>query len=335
MEAIKPIFLVSINGKDVTSDLLNDCEEVSYTDKSAGSADEISITLNDQDNRWIGAWYPDKGSSIQVKLGYESDLLDCGYFESDEVTFSGPPTYCKIHGIAAALKKKLRTKNSAGFEKKTLKQIAESVAKKHGLTVQGITTDAIIDRITQNRETDLAFLTRVSSEYGYVFSIRGTKMIFTSAFDLEDRKESLTITPSDVSSYDFTDKGIDPVASATVKYHNPKTVKVVEAKVEAKSNVDKYTYNDIAGVDEKQIRVRATNEAQGKAKAKAALHKANSPQMECSVTMPGNTKVVAGNCVRIQGWGKMDGKWYIDESTHTVNKGSGYTTSFRGKKISK
>lgn len=315
--------------------MINDIEEVSYTDKAAGSADEISIRINDQDGRWSGSWYPEKGTNIQVKIGYENDLLDCGQFQSDEVTVSGPPSMVSLHGIAAFLKKKLRTKNSAGYEKKTLKQIAQSVAQKNGLTVIGTIDDVVIDRVTQNRETDLGFLSRVAADYGYVFSVRGDKLVFTSAYDLEDRIESSTITPKNVSSYDFTDKGIDPVASATVRHHNPKTVKVVEAKVDAKSNADKYSYNDIAGVDEKQLRVRATNQGQAKAKAKAALHKANSPQVEGSITMPGNKYMVAGNNIRLKGFGHMDGKWNITESSHTVNRSGGWTVTVTVKKISK
>ena len=54
-----------------------------------------------------------------------------------------------------------RQKNSVGYENKTLKQIAKEIADKHGYTLVGEIADVRVDRITQNQERDLSFLTKL------------------------------------------------------------------------------------------------------------------------------------------------------------------------------
>lgn len=320
-------------GKDVTSDIFNMVEKITYIDKVEGESDEIDIQIDDTDGLWRGPWYPTKGEKVQLFIGYPNEQVDCGEFVIDEIEASGLPDMLNIRGLAAGITKGIRTKNSKGYEQKTLKQIAQAVAGRNGLTVQGQIEDIRIERVTQNRETDLAFLNRIASEYGYLFSVRGSKLVFTNIFELEKSNAVRVIERRELKTYSIRDKGVEVYKGATVKHHNYKTVKVVEAKVSTTTNVDGYSTTGIAGVDTKEIRVKAENPQQADKKAKAALHKSNSIQQEGSITVVGNPQLVAGINIEITGLGALSGKYHVMKSTHPVSRSGGYDTTLEIKRV--
>jgi hypothetical protein len=49
--------------------------------------------------------------------------------------------------------------------------------------------------------------------------------------------------------------------------------------------------------------------------------------------MPGNTLVLAGNNCELIGIGMYSGKYYLEASTHTVDKDGGYTTAGDVKRV--
>jgi len=129
------------------------------------------------------------------------------------------PDIFTIKGLAAGIKVSVRTLVSDAHENKTLAQIAQKICDKHGFTLQGvigspgsansnnvnlhagiINSPNVIRRVTQYRETDLAFLHRISEMYGYVFSVRNRIMTFTNIYDLEKLPSSTTIFYSDFVS---------------------------------------------------------------------------------------------------------------------------------------
>ena len=64
-------------------------------------------------------------------------------------------------------------------------------------------------------------------------------------------------------------------------------------------------------------------DAEIKAKAKLLAHNRQCQTM--SVTVKGDTKYISTKCVNVSGFGKLDGKYYIDSVTHNKDAGSGYT----------
>lgn len=348
MNVLQPKFQIKYNKRDITADLTPHLLSVTYTDKVAGESDEIEIRLEDTDALWRNEWYPTKGDTLQLWFGYENNTVYAGAFQIDEIEVSGPPDTVTMRGLAAGIKNAIRTKTSKAHEGKSLKEIAQDVAKKHGLTVddgsrtittkvsyipeyadmvsraQGIEEqagklgrDALIaqyinglsntaaslrkkgqpktaeaieglvrtgqatatlgldqaraakifksiaghlrnyaaklpkgdtpqttyqsgvlqglrtERTTQNRETDLAFLTRVCSEFGIVFSIRDTKLTFMSIFDLEGAAPSVTLDRKNIMRYSIKDKALGVFKKAVVKYHNPKTGENAEGEFDA------------------------------------------------------------------------------------------------------
>jgi len=78
------------------------------------------------------------------------------------------------------------------------------------------------------------------------------------------------------------------------------------------------------------IRMRARSKAEAEAKAKAALLARTEHSAEGSLTVVGDVRLVAGNCIALVGWAKLDGKYMVETATHTL--GAGYTVRAKVKK---
>ena len=223
-----PVFVLSYEQKNITSDITPYVRSVTYTDYLSGQSDELEVELEDADGRWVRHWYPGKGDTLSLKIGYEAaPLLPCGAFEIDEIEFAQPPATVSIRGLATGIKKSVRTRVGRAYENTTLAAIAQRIAKRNKLTLTGKIRDIRIDRVTQYQERDVEFLTRLAREYGYAFKIVGSKLVFTELADLRDGKAVATLRATDLISIRLRDKIKDVYQQAKVKYHNPKTKKLV------------------------------------------------------------------------------------------------------------
>lgn len=103
---------------------------VTYSDNIKSESDTIEVELDDTDGRWLDKWYPGKGDTLTLKMGYQGEkLLSCGTFSIDEIEVSSPASVVAIRGVATSVNNALRTKSSRGFESTTLAAIAGRIAK--------------------------------------------------------------------------------------------------------------------------------------------------------------------------------------------------------------
>lgn len=335
METLRtPVFKIFYNGKNITEDVSSGLLSVEYTDKTEGNADELSIRVEDVDGNWVGSWYPGKGDKLSLEFGYEdTGLISAGTFEIDEIEAQGPPDVVNIRSIATGINKAVRTKSSQAFENQSLKQIAQTIASKHGMTVQGEIENVRFTRITQNQEHDLEFLRRISEEYGHIFSVRDNKLIFTKIYDIEKGSPVVSIDRIDLKDYSIRDKTSQVFKNAQVKYHDPVDKSVKEYKTTSNTNAEGVSIDDVTQADTLEIRTKAENKQQAELKARAALYRHNSKQQEGTLTVEGNPLLVAGNNIELTGLGVLSGKYHIMESRHTIEKGSGYSTQIQVKRV--
>lgn len=321
----KASYKVVFAGRDITVDISKFLVSLTYNDKTTGASDEIQIVVEDTDGVWRGDWFPNKGDTLDVTIGLDGVVVPCGVFEIDEVELSGPPEQVSIRGLATGIKSPLRTKNSYAFEKQSLQAIAENIAGRHGLTVMGEIESIQIERATQHRETDLGFLARIAAEFGYVFSLRGTDLTFTTVYKLEDADPIQAVDRSDLIRYSITDKTAGVFKSARTKYHNPDTDDLQSGEFDAD--------DDVATSDVLEVRQRVENDGQAQFKAKAALHDANSKQQSGTLTMPGQPLLLAGSNFDLTGMGVLSGKYHIVESSHRIDASAGYVTDVQVKRV--
>jgi len=199
---LKLVFKIEYENKNITAEISPNVLSVSYTDFEHGQSDEVEIQIEDRSHLWKSSWYPTKGDSIKLNIGYEGEkLLNCGSFEIDEMEFSAPPDTITIKALAANIKKALRQNNSIAYENKTLKQIAQEIANKHNLSLIGSIKDVKIKRITQNKKRDLEFLKNLAEEYGYIFKISDNKLTFYETAKLKSAKPALIISRNELISF--------------------------------------------------------------------------------------------------------------------------------------
>lgn len=323
----KASYKVTFAGRDVTTDISRFLLSLTYNDKTQGASDEIEIVVDDSDGLWRGEWYPQKGDTLDVTIGLDGVVVPCGVFEIDEIEMSGPPDQVSIRGLATGIKSPLRTKKSYAFENQSLKAIAETVAGRHGLTVSGEIESIQIERSTQNRETDLGFLARIAAEFGYVFNLRGTDLIFTTVYNLEAGDPVLAVDRTDLVRYSIRDKTSGVFKSAENNHVNPQNNKLQKGKTDAADDAEVVT-DDVL-----QTWTRSENDGQAEAKSKAALHAANSKQQSGSLTMPGTPLLLAGSNFDLTGMGALSGKYHVVESSHRIDASGGYTTDVEIKRV--
>lgn len=332
-----PGFTIWYNKKDITADISPYLISITYNDAVAGKSDEVQLEISNATGIWLDEWYPDLGDTLTVSMGYDAQRFNCGIFEIDENEVEFGPDTITIKGIAAGITDATRTKRSDQHENKTLRQIAEKVAARYSFKIAGNIEDTgQISRETQELETDLGFLRRISAQYGHIFSVRGKVITFTNMYELEALAAVVSISRAEIRpGSKIKDKSFDIYKKVHHAHFDPMSKKVYETIFEFPEivNVDGFKYNGIVKKDIKEVRSRVDNNSQSMAKAIAALHSGNSKQQEGELSLPGNPFLVSGNNFELTECGKLSGKYHIVSSRHKLNVSGGYDTTIAIKRV--
>lgn len=331
MEKIRePLYEIIWAGKNVTKDVSPYLVELSYTDHLHGKSDEIQMVFEDRDDRWKTVWYPQKGDILKVRIGIKEEVerwLKCGDFQIDEIEFSGPPDVINVKGLATFISEPLRQNKTYSWENTTLSKILSDIAKRNNLQpVLELQKDIQLKRIDQKNETDLAFVKKLCEKYGYCVKVDSQRLIVIHPEKLEKADAVFVIEKgkTDIISFRFSTKSCDTYHACEVRYWDP------EAKKEI---VHVVTDPAVKSGSVLKISERCENKEQAIERAKAALKNKNKWECESEISMVGNPWLTAGATVEVKGFGKLDGKYMIEEAQHTLNKSSGYTTSIKIRRV--
>ncbi len=320
----KPAMTLHVNHRDATGYFGPWLLELTYVDHMVGESDGLEVRLDNSDSRWMKEWYPVKGSTLEGWLGYEDGpQLATGECQIDEVELEGMPDVVVLRALGAGNKTALRTPKSRAFEGKSLRSIAAEVAQTHGLQVVGTVPDITWRRAAQHRETDLAFLCRLGEEHGLVFSVKGAQLVFHDLQRLDAQPAMLKITKGDLSNYRFREKVVEGGASAAYFDGDTKELRVVELQMEHPH------------ADRRKLRRRTESKVHTQRLAKAALHEAKGWEREGTLTVPGDTRLVAGGNFELAGFGVLDGIWQIRSARHTAARDKGYQCQLEVRHVAK
>lgn len=262
-------------------------------------------------------------------MGYLGEkLLSCGTFSIDEIEVSSPASVVSIRGVATSVNSALRTKSNRGFESTTLAAIAGRIAKKHQLKLVGSIEVIKIDRVTQYAETDVAFLHRLASEYGYAVKIVSDQLIFSHLATLRSQEPVRQLTPQDVARYSLRDTINRVYKSARVKHQKSSTKKLIVYEADGgTSDSDKQVKGGkVTSADRLQVNSRVSDPDSARIKANSALARHNEYQQSGSLTLMGASQLTAGNKIELSGFGQLSGPWLITTARHTLDRRSGYVT---------
>ncbi|EIJ5166944.1 phage late control D family protein [Salmonella enterica] len=328
-DVLSPVFTLWYLKKNITSDITPYVTRITYSDNIKNESDTIEVELDDTDGRWLDAWYPGKGDTLTLKVGYQGEkLLSCGTFSIDEIEVSSPASVVSIRGVATSINSALRTKSSRGFESTTLAAIARRIAKKHQLKLVGSIESIKIDRVTQYAETDVAFLHRLASEYGYAVKIVSDQLIFSHLATLRNQEPVKQLKPQDVARYSLRDTINRVYKSARVKHQKSSTKKLIVYEADGgTSESSKQTKGGkVTSADRLQVNSRVSDPDSARIKADSALARHNEYQQSGSLTLMGASQLIAGNKIELSGFGQLSGPWLITTARHTLDRSSGYVT---------
>ncbi len=210
-----------------------------------------------------------------------------------------------------------------GFEETTLSAIASRIAQTHGLKLVGKIEPLTIDRVTQYGETDVGFLKRLASEYGYAVKVTTKELIFSHLPTLRCLAPVQKIDRKDVSHFTFKDTINRIYKNATVQHQNSKKKELVILHSQQPAKT-------VCPWSRHQCRHAKTEQSgygrYGAAQAKPTLHSTATT----NISKPeryndGLPELTAGNKIELTDFGVLSGQWLIDKSTHSFVR-SGYTT---------
>ena len=225
----KPKVLITYNGHNVTEDFSPYLLDVTYNDYEKDQSDELDIRLKDSDNKFRDSWSPRKGDKLSCTMYPQNgNPLKCGTFTIDEIEYSGDESgdICSIRALATSINQSVRTRSTRGYSGKTLVDIAKEIASRHGFEVIGSEGYVYVDTVTQANETDLSFLHRIASMYGYGFKIADDKLVFIPVENLEGSNSLLKFNKSTINSYSFRNTSIKIYGACTASYYDPKSKKL-------------------------------------------------------------------------------------------------------------
>jgi len=322
-----PHWTLVYDGVDITRDILGDVISVTYTDKLHGESDDLEVEIEDRDGRWRGPWYPGKGDTLNAEVGLEPGVrVPAGRFKIEELTFAGrgQGDTVTIRALAAAITRDLRTRRSKAYEGVTLRTIVDRIAARHDLEVVGDVAHVPFDRVSQDDESDLAFLKRIAETHGHAATVRGEQLVFQELDGLRGAKVVTRLARPDLTSYRLDDQGERIYKAATVAYQDPGSKELVEHTVQAEG---------VESGDTLKAQVRAENPAQAERKAKALLDRRNRRKVAGSLRVDARPTLVAGVKLGLTGMAKLSGPYLVTQSRHKLDRGGGYVTDLEVERV--
>ncbi len=272
-----------------------------------------------------------KGLKIQaniIRQNWKSDgvdeKLECGQFELDNVSLSGPPAVIAIKGTSLPYGSTIRqTKKSKSWENYTLSGIANEIAEKNGMTCMFLSdTDTNYSRVEQYRISDILFLKKLCQDAGCSLKITNNIIVIFDQAAYESRDPVFTIKKGKdggYTKYKLATGKNDIYTSCRVSY-----VDSNGNLIEAVAYIDDYDENN---QDNQclEIKQKVSSIAEAEMLAEKSLRLYNKYEFSASFTFPGNPELLAGCVVILEGWGAWDGRYIIKQAKHSVDR-SGYTT---------
>lgn len=329
--------------KDISEDLAKYLISVDFTDNLSDTVDDLTITLEDRAKLWQADWYPDTGSKLDVTVyTLNKENLDegqkdyhVGEFEIDQIEVTGSPSTVQLKAVSVVSESTLRgVKKNRTWDNISIWKCADDIAKENGIACEWYCTDnPNLDHVEQSDESDLEFLRKVVKDAGFCLKIATDKIIIFDEESQEKEKETFTFSRPGAEkednqeeneqekiekflSYKAVAKTRDTYKACHVKYKKGKEKKVIEATFTAPDKTDGKTL---------EINEQVENVAEAERLARKKLREKNKDEVTASFTMYGNLNFSAGLLVKLENFGKFDGKYIITKANHKL--GGGYTTS--------
>lgn len=322
---MKSGMVVKYNEDDATRIISDMCESFTWTDNAGGTADTISMQLQNMKQRWMRGYMPDSNDYIRAWIevrdwpGIKDMKQFCGRFYVDLISFSGYPERASISGISVPINNGFVVRQRRKtWKKTTVKAILGDIAKRAGIRLQFDARDHKVDSITQSGQTDADFAFGLCTEYDKQIKLYNQKMVVYDQLAYEKKKAKHTIKRSQLGG-----DGSYSIKRQVTKVYN--SVKIQYTSGKNKALTYEFKRPGTKGTRQMYVTSKAESLQDAEQKAKAALRKSLRQEVTGTIRITGNPAYVAAETVELKEFGKMDGKYFIDKVAH--NKAGKYTTT--------
>lgn len=304
-------------------------EQFTFDDCACGQTDQITVTYSDENQDWMKNWFPAKGDFIRASISVrnwrkqgDNRTLRCGKFLLDDVSFRGPQNTITIAAISCPIHSGFsKTKCSKTWKKISIRQIAATIAKNSELQLNYSASDMVLDEVKQSQETDMNFLFHLTSNYGFAMKVYNDKLLIYDERKQEEKKAVAIIKKEDCESWSPKATLVGTYDGVTISYTKSKSKKTLT-----------YRYVKTQGKNILKLTEKADSYKEAELKAKARLHAENKKAITMSLSLQGDINYIAGNCYTLTGFGKFNGKYYLDKVSHSIS-GNGYKVALDLHKI--
>lgn len=219
-----PAWQLSINDRDVTTQLSNRIIGLSLVDNRGFEADTLTITLDDTDG---AIPLPERGAKLSLQLGWRgTPLIDKGSYVVDSVEAAGAPDTVTLSAKSADFRESLLERKSVSYEAQNIGSLIAKIAKKHDLQ-HHVGEDLASVKLThkiQSNESDANLLTRLAEEHDAIATIKNDRLLFIRAGEAKSASgralPTATITRSNGDQHRYTLSERDKVTGVKAYYRD-------------------------------------------------------------------------------------------------------------------
>ncbi|MEK3976053.1 phage late control D family protein [Psychrobacillus sp. FSL K6-1267] len=314
---------ISYNNYKIIEDLKPHLIDWRYTDNLSGEIDDLQITFEDIEHKWLSDWFPSKGSILNgviIKKNWNEIIrrTKIGKFEVDEIEASGPPSSISIRALATPENNSIRGEfKSRAWEKATLKLVAGDIAKANKLKLYyKASNNPKKDRYEQESETDLAFLYRLCKDEGLCLKLSNSSIVILDEAEYERNSTVATINRQSKVDDDIQVQSWKAKTTLTGTYKSCR----VQYQDSSKKKTIKATFTPPKPPKVGRtlvVKEQIKSVAEGQRLAKNKLREANKEATKVDLVVLSEKHLDAGMTVNLKGFGKFDGKYIITQVVHS------------------
>lgn len=320
--------ILKYNNKKATEAFTKDMNGFTWVDAANGEADTLSLSLSNQECKWLKGFFPKDGDFVKVWIKvsdwrYQKDNRTkfCGKFQIDDFGASGFANTCTLDGISIPIRTGFnKTKRNKTYKKSSVRHILQDIAKRNGVALVYDAENYDIKEISQSVNTDLSFAFSLCKDYGLSLKVYNDKLIVYDQTRYEKKDASFSIDCSDLggeNAYSYKRQIANIYDGVKLQYSNK----------DGKNVTYKYM---IPGKKENRIlflSMSADSHKDAERKAKSQLLESLRSVDALTLKVMGDPRYKACQTFKLTGFGKMNGIYFIDKATH--EKSAGYYTTIQ------
>lgn len=329
-QAMRSVIALKYNDVDVPRNVTDECESFTFEDNAYGQADSIELSMDNRTGKWMKSWHPHANDFLKAWIkvqdwqqGKRNAKLFCGKFTIDEIVYSGFPQTVQLRGISIPINGGFNvTERNRTWKKTTTKQILSDIAKAAGIKLVYDAEAFSIDEITQSGNTDMEFAFSVCEDYDLALKLYNDRLVVYDKTAYEKKKHAYTISKDDIGdNYSIKEQIRTVYDSVKMQYTSG-----------GKTVTYEYTVPGKKGVRRMFISEKADSIRDAEQRAKARLRENLRETRTIDLTVMGNIRYKAAENFMLEGFGKLDGKYFVDHVSHRKSN-SKYTCQITAHKV--